>query len=613
MNGILPKIEGPKGVKALNREELPQLCDELREKIICTVAQNGGHLASNLGVVELTVALFSVFDFPGDTVVWDVGHQCYAHKLLSGRFSKFNTVRTEDGLSGFPSRDESDCDPFTTGHSSTSISSALGISVAEQLLGENHYTIAVIGDGSLTGGLAFEGLNNAGRRKKNFIVILNDNNMSISRNVGSMARSLGHMRSRPGYIRAKIGVERVLGRIPKVGHRLAAGVRGAKNLIKRGFYNSNLFEDMGFAYYGPYDGHDLSSLTEILETAKQVKKPVVIHVRTTKGKGYDHAETNPKDFHGVSGFDAFSGKLEPGKRNFSSVFGSCISNMAMGNKRICAITAAMALGTGLYGFSHSYKDRFFDVGIAEGHGVTFAAGLARKGMLPVFAVYSTFLQRAYDNLLHDVALQKLKVILAVDRAGAVGEDGKTHQGFFDVSLFKTIPGTTVYSPAYFDELDFTLQKVVEDESLQLTVIRYPRGHEGYRPPCFVSNFGDYDVFGDEQAQLCIVTYGRIFSQAALAAEKLQMPVKIIKLNRILPIPQGAVEEAAKSQKLLFAEEAVAGIGESFCLKLYSQGFTGKLRLCDVQDGFVTHADMDKQLAMLGLDDQGIADSVKRYF
>ncbi|MEG1426386.1 MAG: 1-deoxy-D-xylulose-5-phosphate synthase [Oscillospiraceae bacterium] len=614
MNSLLDTIKSSGDLKNLTEIQREALCGEVRQKIIQTVSENGGHLASNLGVVELTVALLTVFDPPKDSIVWDVGHQSYTHKLLTGRNAEFDTIRKKDGLSGFPSREESDSDPFTTGHSSTSISSALGISAANQIRSDAGFTIAVIGDGSLTGGLAFEGLNNAGRRKNNFIVVLNDNNMSISKNVGSMARYLTYIRINPGYIRAKMGVEAIFDKIPVVGKWMSVSIRRIKDRVKKTFYNSNIFEDLGFNYYGPYDGHDLPTLIETFQNAKQINKPILIHVRTVKGKGYDFAENNPKEFHGVPGFNAISGKLEPGHRSFSSVFGSCLVNMAQGNESVCAITAAMAEGTGLYPFSQACKERFFDVGIAEGHAITFAAGLARKGMIPVFAVYSTFLQRAYDNILHDVALQNLKVILAIDRAGVVGEDGRTHQGVFDVSLLKTIPGAVIFSPSYFDELDYTLQEAVHGD-YHVVAVRYPRGGEGFRPSTFVSQFGDYDVFGDETADVCIVTYGRMFSAASEAAEKLKrcMNVKLIKLNKIFPINGNAVSEAAICKNILFVEEGVKGIAESFALELYKRGFSGKYLVSAIDNGFVPHASMNEQLAGLNLNAEGIMKTVKTFF
>ena len=390
MSRLLSKIKAPNDVKKLAANELPELCDEIREEIISTVADNGGHLASNLGVVELTVALHRVFTLPEDCIVWDVGHQSYAHKLLTGREEAFSTLRREDGLSGFPSREESDCDPFTTGHSSASISSALGLSVAKALAGDPGHVIAVIGDGALTGGLAYEGLNNAGRINRNMIVILNDNAMSISRNVGSIARYLSYVRAKPGYLNAKDSVEAALCRVPKVGEHMAAEVRRVKNQIKKNIFNTTIFQDLGFNYYGPFDGHDLRTLTSVLTMARDMDKPVLIHIRTYKGRGYKYAENAPSVYHGLAAFDREKGAGEAIAKGFSHAFGETMCTIAGVNEKLCAVTAAMESGTGLTGFREKYRSRFFDVGIAEEHAVTFCAGLARGGMIPVFAVYSRF-------------------------------------------------------------------------------------------------------------------------------------------------------------------------------------------------------------------------------
>ncbi len=614
MTSILEDLESYKQLRSLDKEEEKLVCKELREEIINSVSKNGGHLASNLGVVELTVALLSVFDLEKDSVVWDVGHQCYPYKILTGRKDKFNTIRSGGGLSGFPSREESQFDPFTTGHSSASISSALGIAVGKQVKNEDGFTVAVIGDGSLTGGLAFEGLNNAGRRRKNFIVIINDNNMSISKNVGSMAKYLTYMRSSKGYIKAKSSVESALGKIPLVGKGVANGMRRVKARVRKMVYNTNIFEDMGFKYYGPLDGHNLHLLKDTLTNVKKLNKPIVIHLRTIKGKGYTHAEERPGVFHGVAPFDKNSGQVPSSKKSFSDVFGHCLTNIAGQNKNVCAITAAMATGTGLLEFSAMYKERFFDVGIAEAHAATFAAGLARDGLLPVFAVYSTFLQRAYDSLVHDIALQNLKVILAVDRAGMVGEDGKTHQGLFDVSFLRTVPNITIFSPSYFDELDFTLQRVVE-EPFNLVALRYPRGGQMYRPVDFVSKFKDFDVYGERSSKLAIVTYGRVFSNCALALEKLRASNKnavIYKLNKIFPIDISALEEIEKHDSVLFVEEASmsGGINEYLLSLLMQRGYKGTYNVIAVKNPFVEHSPMAQQLKENNLDEESIANISK---
>ncbi len=617
MGKILEKIRSPQDLRQLSRQELETLCEEMREVIIRTVSDNGGHLASNLGVVELTVALCLTFSPPKDSIVWDVGHQSYPYKLLTGRYSGFSTLRREGGLSGFPNREESPCDSFTSGHSSASISSALGLSEACRLQEDDSRVVAVIGDGALTGGLAFEGLNNAGQFRRNLIVILNDNTMSISKNVGSLARYLTYMRTKPGYIKAKSSVEDALGRVPLVGKPIARLMRRAKSNIKKLLYNSTIFSDLGFAYYGPFDGHNIKELSETLEAAKLLKKPVLIHVRTYKGKGYQYAEQSPTLYHGISGFNVDTG--DPGEKaqTFSDVFGQTLCRLAEKDEKICAITAAMAEGTGLAGFRQQFKGRFYDVGIAEEHAVTFAGGLAAGGMLPVFAVYSTFLQRCYDQLIHDVALQKVKVLLAIDRAGIVGEDGMTHQGLFDVAFLRTVPGVTLYSPAYFGELREQTAYLAE-KGRGLCAIRYPRGRELYKPVYFHSGTESYFVYGSHSAEICIVTYGRLFSFAAEAADKLGargIDVKLLKLNRVIPIAADAVSEVLDCPQVFFFEEGIrqGGVGEYFAALLLEGGFAGRYVLRAIDQPFIKHAPMFRALEQLGLSTGGICRTVLEHY
>ncbi len=609
MGVLLDKIKAPNDVKMLSEEQLQTLCDELREEIINTVSKNGGHLASNLGVVELSVALHRVFTMPQDSIVWDVGHQSYAHKLLTGRAEQFSSLRLEGGLSGFPSREESDCDPFTTGHSSASISSALGIACANALSGSSGHAIAVIGDGALTGGLAFEGLNNAGRLHRNMIVILNDNKMSISKNVGSMARYLSYVRAKPGYVNAKDNIEKILSKLPIFGKPFASFMRKMKNKLKKQIFNTTLFEDLGFAYYGPFDGHDLPTLISVLNTAKSIDKPVLVHLRTYKGRGYKYAEIAPSVYHGISAFDKEKGAEETELRGFSGAFGQVMCSLAEKNPRICAITAAMEVGTGLTDFKDKFRTRFFDVGIAEGHAVTFAAGLARGGMIPVFAVYSTFLQRAYDQLIHDAALQKLKIILAIDRAGIVGEDGQTHQGVFDASFLRSVPNIHVYSPAFYDELDMAIDACVNGDD-RLYAVRYPRGKALYRPLGYSASGETFDVFGDATADISIVTYGRLFSFAAEAAEKLaekEITCKIVKLNRIIPIADRAVQTVLNCKSVFFFEEGIreGGIAECFGSALFKLGFSGQYLINAFDSGFIKHSPMFSILKSHDLDSSGM--------
>ncbi len=614
MGKYLDRIHSPQDLKEMGDGELPLLCDEIRQTVIETVSNNGGHLASNLGVVELTVALASVFDPPKDTVVWDVGHQSYPYKLLTGRYPQFSSIRKEGGLSGFPCREESRFDAFTTGHSSTSISSALGISEANDLQGKDGYVVAVIGDGALSGGLAYEGLNNAGRLHRNLIVILNDNNMSISRNVGSMARYLTYIRTKPGYIKIKNNLDSSLQKLPVIGKIVSAALRHVKRSIKKLFYNSTIFEDFGFAYYGPFDGHNIRELRETLESAKLIQKPVLLHVRTYKGKGYQYAEQDPSIYHGLSGFDVSTGDTGEKSQSFSDVFGQTLCSLAEKDDTICAITAAMQTGTGLSGFRERFRTRFFDVGISEEHAVTFAGGLAVGGMLPVFAVYSTFLQRSYDQLIHDASLQGVKMILAVDRAGIVGEDGKTHQGVFDAAYLQTIPNITLYSPAFFEELRLQLTYLVR-EGTGLCAIRYPRGKELYRPPWFSAGTETYQEYGPSDSDICVVTFGRLFSFAAQAMERLKalgIMVKLVKLNQIVPVDPEAVQKVSHCKEVFFFEEGVCrgGIGEHFSFLLGQNGFRGCYHLRAIESPFIEHAPMFRSLEKLGLNAEEMVRAVR---
>lgn len=613
---FLDKIEYSSDVKKLTIDELKILCEEIRDAIISTVAENGGHLSPNLGVVELTVAMHYVFDLPKDSLVFDVGHQCYTHKLLTGRRNRISTIRRKDGLSGFPRRDESEYDAFGAGHSSTSISAALGIAKAKSLKGDQSHTVAVIGDGSFTGGLAFEGMNNAGRYKKNFIVVLNDNKMSISKNVGAFARYLTGIRVSPWYINAKSGLENFLNKIPLIGKPFVNFLTFLKNNFKRrAIKSNNLFENFGFFYYGPVDGHDLEELINTFKAAKKVTRPVLIHAVTVKGKGYGFAEKNPKDYHGIGKFDVDSGEPLSHSTSYSDVFGKCLCHLAERNKSICGITAAMTMGTGLTEFSHKFKDRFFDVGIAEEHAVTFGAGLASQGMIPVFAVYSTFLQRSFDQLIHDVSLQKLHLVLGVDRAGIVGEDGETHQGVFDVSMLNSIPNTTCYSPCYFDELAGCMEQgIVRDKNL--VAIRYPRGSEPYRPDNFTENNINYSVYGNKDASRLIVTYGRLFAEACIAKRELSkagIEVCVLKLCRIKPIDPEAIKLATSFSKVHFFEEGVlaGGIGETFGYELDKLGFKGTYGITAVEDKFVAHASIKESMNSLRLNSLGIYDIMRR--
>ena len=450
----LDKVNNIDDLKKLDKSELPNLASDIRAFLIENVSKTGGHLAPNLGVVELTIALHYVFNSPADKIIFDVGHQCYVHKILTGRKNKFSTLRKLNGISGFPKTRESKHDIFNTGHSSTSISSALGIATANKLNGKNDFAIAVIGDGALTGGLAFEGLNNAKIDDTNLIVILNDNQMSISPSVGNLSNYLNQMRSNSLYTNSKAKIKNILERIPLIGNAIIHLVENSKNALRHALLpNSVMFEQFGFTYLGPIDGHNLNDLTKILERAKSVRKPVLIHIVTKKGKGYKPAEDRPDVFHGVGKFDVESGKINTSSSvSYSKRFGDELIKNAKSNNKIVAITAAMPKSTGLYEFSKEFPNRFFDVGIAEEHAVSFASGLASQGFIPFFAVYSTFLQRAYDEIIHDIALQNAHVVLAIDRAGIVGADGETHHGIYDLSYLSHIPNMTIMAPKDGNEL-----------------------------------------------------------------------------------------------------------------------------------------------------------------
>ncbi len=598
---FLNKISSPDDVKKLNIKELSVLCNEIRDCMVDTISHNGGHLASNLGVVELTVALHKVFDSPKDSILFDVGHQSYVHKLLTGRFDKFSTIRQKDGLSGFMRPDESEHDPFVTGHSSNSISASYGIYKAKALSGQDGYAVTVVGDGAMTGGMIYEALNNAGYGHSNFIVVLNDNKMSISRNVGSFARQLTILRSKKSYHKFKRNLKNLLNKIPLVGGKISDKLFKSKTMIKNAIYKSNLFESMGFNYLGPVDGHNLDALINIFNIAKTENRPVFIHAITTKGKGYSHAENSPQDYHGVSAFDIELGTTANGKRTFSDVFGESICDIAENDKKVCAITAAMTDGTGLNQFSKRFRNRFFDVGIAEEHATTFSAGLAIKGMKPYFVVYSSFLQRAYDQIIHDVATMNLPVRFCIDRAGIVGEDGETHQGIFDVAFLSTVPGMTIYSPAFYNEL-----KVIMNKSLCFdnpVAIRYPRGVENTDIDYKVTD-NDFDVFGD--GEKVIITYGRIFSNAVLATKKINNTA-VIKLNKIYPLSNELIEVVKNYKKVYFFEEGIkkGGIAEQLASKLLENGVTVDYKIRAIDNAFVPSSDIESAFRKYGFDTESM--------
>ena len=609
----LINIKSPDDIKKLDDNELIILAEEVRKKLIDTVSKTGGHLASNLGVVELTLAIHKVFDSPKDKIVWDVGHQAYTHKLITGRFDDFATIRQKDGISGFCHPNESEHDVFYSGHSGTSVSSAFGIAQANKINNNDAYTVAVIGDGSFTGGLVYEALNNAGRSKTNLIVILNDNEMSISPNVGSLAKHLARIRSKKRYVSMKALLERFLGKIPFVGSKIANGLFKIKTTVKNFLYESTIFEKLGFRYMGPVDGHNIDQLSEALTTAKTIGAPVVLHVNTIKGKGYDFAEKDPSSFHGISNFDIETGEFITGDTTFCNEFGKLMCSMAENDKRISVITAAMSLGTGLTEFSEKHSDRFFDVGIAEEHAVTFASGLSKGGMLPVFAVYSTFLQRCYDEIIHDGALQDQKLVLAIDRAGFVGDDGETHNGLYDVAFLQSIPKVTVYSPTTYDEMKVAFGNAFYKDT-DVVAVRYPRGVEPELPDDYEASYGPFDLYGHIWADTVIVTYGRLFSEAAKAANvllKKNIKVKVLKLNRIKPIDEAAVEAVINSKHIFFYEEGVrsGGIAEKFAALLLQNGYKGTYDITAVDDCFVKQAKIPELMREFKFDSDSIVEKI----
>ena len=617
-SSILDTICSPQDVKELPFEQLDVLCTQIRERLIQTTAKTGGHLASNLGTVELTVALHRVFDCPDDQIVWDVGHQCYTHKLLTGRREQFSTLRQEGGLSGFPKRKESEYDAFIAGHSSTSISVASGLARAKKLQNDQHHVIAVIGDGAFTSGLAFEGANNAARFGDNLIVILNDNKMSISKNVGSFSKYLSKIRARPAYFRTKDRVESICNHLPLIGKPLNQLLVWLKTTMKTVVYGSNWFEDMGFCYLGPIDGHNMETLCDVLQRAKNLHRPVFLHIETQKGKGYSYAEENPGEYHGTSGFDIDTGKsFSSASTNFSNEFGLYLTELAKRDERICAITAAMKYGTGLNHFSRAFgqQGRFFDVGIAEPHAVTFAGGLAANGMLPVFAVYSSFLQRCYDQIIHDLSIERQHVVIGIDRAGIVGSDGETHQGLFDVAMLSSVPGITLYSPATYEEMRCSLYKSLYEHT-GVCCVRYPRGGESKLPAFDPQAPWAIEPKG-AKPQLLLVTYGKLGVQAVQAAQTLSqqgVPTAVLKLLRLLPFCEEAVEQAMQAEYVLFAEEGIesGGIGQMFGSRLLEKGFRGHYRVLAVHDRFVEQATPDRALALCGLDAQSMVQTCTQW-
>lgn len=612
---VLDKIQQENDIKKLTPGEIELLRQEIRDFLITKLSEVGGHLASNLGTVELTMALHLVFDLPQDKIIWDVGHQSYTHKILTGRKDCFDHLRQYGGISGFPKRSESACDCFDTGHSSTSISAGLGYAWARELTGEDYNVVSVIGDGALTGGMAYEAMNNAAALKKNFIIVLNDNNMSISENVGGMSSHLSHLRTSSNYTGLKEEVQNSLEKIPVYGDRIVSGIRKTKSSIKQMMIPGMIFEDMGIMYLGPVDGHNINAMMKVFSEAKQVQGPVLVHVLTKKGYGYRPAERHPSRFHGTAPFDIETGiPLNHGKASYTDVFSTVMRKMGDRDEKLVAITAAMADGTGLKRFHNMFPERFFDVGIAEEHAVTFAAALAAGGMRPVFAVYSSFLQRGYDQILHDVCMQKFPVVFAIDRAGLVGSDGETHQGVFDISFLTSMPNMTLMAPKNKWELSDMLKYAIAFDAP--IALRYPRGEaydglQEYRQPVVLGKCEEI-VAG---SRVLLFALG---SMVATAEEVRQIllghgiEATLVNARFAKPFDQEYLMQAMKDHSLIVTMEenvVTGGFGEQVACFLREQGYEGEVLPVAIPDAFVEHGNVNVLKQMLGMDAASVADRI----
>jgi 1-deoxy-D-xylulose-5-phosphate synthase len=609
--GYLSSINKPQDLKKLSFDELGILAEEIRLFLLDSVSKTGGHIASNLGVVELTLALHRVLDTPNDKIIWDVGHQTYVHKILTGRKDQFHTLRQLDGLAGFPKTQESAYDAFNTGHSSTSVSAALGMARARDLKGEDYAVVAVIGDGALTGGMALEALNDAGISKTNLLIILNDNGMSIAQNVGGLSRYLSRIRLRPFYYRTRESVQSFVDSWPKKGKRFRSFLHRGKSAIKSLFVPAMFFEDLGLRYYGPIDGHNIKEMVNAFEQAKSMKGPVLIHVTTVKGKGYTFAEKKPAAYHGIAPFEIETGNLKKrGAKNYSDIFGEKMCELALKDERVIAITAAMTEGTGLADFRSIYKNRFFDVGIAEQHAVTVAAGLAMGGTKPVVAIYSTFLQRAYDQILHDVALQNLNVVFAIDRAGVVGDDGETHQGIYDISFLYTIPNLAILSPASPNELRAMLEYALTEHQGPIAV-RYPRGsdHEfdGSEIP-FEFARGTLLKKGEDVTLIGIGHMTGIALKAAELLEKQGVSCDVINPRTLRPADDELILSSAKKTGKVFVIGDViknGGFGSYVTELINNTGTGAPVTVLGLPDKGIKHGKRELIYKKYGLDAEGI--------
>ena len=612
MSNILDRVNMPEDLRKLNIEEKEKLCKEIRKLIIDITSKNGGHVASNLGVVELTVAIHSIFNTPEDKIIWDVGHQCYVHKILTGRKKEFEKIRQFKGISGFPKICESEYDNFNTGHSSTSISIATGMARARDILKQKHEVIAVIGDGSLTGGMALEALNDAGSSKTNIKVILNDNEMSISKNVGGIPLYLSKIRTKTGYTRSNRKIKEITNKIPVIGKPIVSFAHYTKQVIKRAIIPNMYFEDIGFKYLGPVDGHNIKKLEDILQRSQKIEGPVLIHVITKKGKGYKLAEENPDKFHGISAYDKQTGKTTKNK-DYSQVFGNKLINLANKDKKIVAVTAAMKDGTGLTEFAKKFPDRFFDVGIAEQHALGLIAGMAKAGLKPVMPIYSSFLQRGYDQIVHDIAISSIPVTICIDRAGIVGNDGETHQGIFDLSFLSSIPNIVIMAPKNFEELEKMLEFAVNAN--KPVFIRYPRGGENYKfEKTEKINLGEAEII-QEGTDLSIIAIGKMVGKAKQIADMLpDKKIEIINTRFLKPLDEKTIIKSIEKTKhvITIEDNLLKGGLASAVLETINKNKLEniKIKTYGYDDIFIEHGTVEELEDKYGLTAKTISEDIQ---
>ena len=612
MSNILDRVNMPEDLRKLNIEEKEKLCKEIRKLIIDITSKNGGHVASNLGVVELTVAIHAIFNTPEDKIIWDVGHQCYVHKILTGRKKEFEKIRQFKGISGFPKICESEYDNFNTGHSSTSISIATGMARARDILKQKHEVIAVIGDGSLTGGMALEALNDAGSSKTNIKVILNDNEMSISKNVGGIPLYLSKIRTKTGYTRSNRKIKEITNKIPVIGKPIVSFAHYTKQVIKRAIIPNMYFEDIGFKYLGPVDGHNIKKLEDILQRSQRIEEPVLIHVITKKGKGYKLAEENPDKFHGISAYDKKTGKTTKNK-DYSQVFGNKLINLAKKDKKIVAVTAAMKDGTGLTEFAKKFPDRFFDVGIAEQHALGLIAGMAKAGLKPVMPIYSSFLQRGYDQIVHDIAISSIPVTICIDRAGIVGNDGETHQGIFDLSFLSSIPNIVIMAPKNFEELEKMLEFAVNAN--KPVFIRYPRGGENYKfEKTEKINLGEAEII-QEGTDLSIIAIGKMVGKAKQIADMLpDKKIEIINTRFLKPLDEKTIIKSMEKTKhvITIEDNLLKGGLASAVLETINKNKLEniKIKTYGYDDIFIEHGTVEELEDKYGLTAKKISEDIQ---